>query len=86
MLLKASDPEIFAVKVEVYFYFEMEEVLHNKKSPKRPFRGEISQSALQQAFFCTLFVAPRRTEVSDNLSFSVFRLSFALKKLSCFGF
>ena len=27
MLLKASDPEIFAVKVEVYFYFEMEEVL-----------------------------------------------------------
>ena len=28
MLLEASDPEIFAVKVEVYFYFETEEVLH----------------------------------------------------------
>ena len=27
MLLEASDPEIFAVKVEVYFYFEMEEVV-----------------------------------------------------------
>ena len=27
MLLEASDPEIFAVKVEVDFYFEMEEVL-----------------------------------------------------------
>ena len=26
MLLEASDPEIFAVKVEVDFYFEMEEV------------------------------------------------------------
>ena len=28
MLLEASDPEIFAVKVEVDFYFEMEEVLY----------------------------------------------------------
>ena len=27
MLLEASDPEIFAVKVEVDFYFEMEEVV-----------------------------------------------------------
>ena len=27
MLLEASDPEIFAVKVEVDFYFEMEEVI-----------------------------------------------------------
>ena len=27
VLLEASDPEIFAVKVEVDFYFEMEEVL-----------------------------------------------------------
>ena len=26
MLLEASDPEIFAVKVEVDFYFETEEV------------------------------------------------------------
>ena len=32
MLLEASDVEIFAVKVEVDFYFEMEEVQGNGNS------------------------------------------------------
>ena len=32
MLLEASDPEIFAVKVEVDFYFEMEEVINYKQT------------------------------------------------------
>ena len=35
--------------------------------------------------FCALFVVPHRTAVSKKLSFSDFKLSFAMKKLSCLG-
>ena len=46
MLLEASDVEIFAVKVEVDFYFEMEEVLDKQEIKMMNFYRERAHASI----------------------------------------